>query len=174
VSDMPGTSTSSASSASAVEGARFRQVLGHFPTGVTVITAAGVDGPAGMCVGSFASVSLDPPLVAFFAGKSSTSYPAIAAAGHYCVNILGDDQEEVARVFAGKGDDKYSGIGWRPSVATGAPVLNDVLAWIDCRIDAVHEAGDHWIVVGRVLDLEIGREGGPLVFFRGGFGRYTA
>ena len=162
------------SASSTIDDARFRQVLGHFPTGVTVITAAGDGGPAGMCVGSFASVSLDPPLVAFFAGKQSTSYPAIEAAGHYCVNVLGDDQEETARVFAGKSDDKFAGIGWRSSAATGAPVLNDVLAWIDCRIDAVHEAGDHWIVVGLVLDLEIGHEGGPLVFFRGGFGRYTA
>jgi flavin reductase (DIM6/NTAB) family NADH-FMN oxidoreductase RutF len=162
------------SAAPAIDSARYRQVLGHFPTGVTVITAAGESGPVGLSVGSFSSVSLDPPLVAFFAGKASTSYPAIEAAGHYCVNILGDDQEEHARVFAGRGDDKFAGIGWRPSAATGAPVLEDVLAWIDCRIDAVHEAGDHWIVIGRVLDLEIGREGGPLVFFRGGFGRYTA
>jgi 3-hydroxy-9,10-secoandrosta-1,3,5(10)-triene-9,17-dione monooxygenase reductase component len=160
------------SSASSIDAARYRQVLGHFPTGVTVITAAGADGPAGLCVGSFASVSLDPPLVAFFAGDNSTSWPKIRAAGHYCVNILSDDQEDVARVFAGKGEDKFAGIGWRPSVATGAPVINDVLAWIDCRIGAVHEAGDHWIVVGRVADLEIGHEGGPLVFFRGGFGRY--
>ena len=158
----------------AIDSARYRQVLGHFPTGVTVVTAGGPDGPVGMCVGSFSSVSLDPPLVAFFAGKSSTSYPGIAAAGHYCVNILADDQEEQARVFAGKAEDKFAGIGWRPSVVTGAPVLHEVLAWIDCRIDTVHEAGDHWIVVGRVLDLEIGHEGGPLVFFRGGFGRYTS
>ena len=157
-----------------IDSARYRQVLGHFPTGVTVITAAAEKGPVGMCVGSFASVSLEPPLVAFFAGKSSSTYPAIEAAGHYCVNILGDGQEEEARVFASKADDKFRGIGWRPSVATGAPVVNDVLAWIDCRIETVHEAGDHWIVVGRVLDLEIGHEGGPLVFFRGGFGRYTS
>jgi 3-hydroxy-9,10-secoandrosta-1,3,5(10)-triene-9,17-dione monooxygenase reductase component len=157
-----------------VDGARYRQVLGHFPTGVTVITAATDDGPVGLCVGSFTSVSLDPPLVAFCAGDSSTSYPRIEAAGHYCVNILGEDQEDVARVFASKSDDKFAGVGWRPSPATGAPVINDVLAWIDCEIDAIHEAGDHWIVVGRVLDLEIGHEGGPLVFFRGGFGRYGA
>jgi 3-hydroxy-9,10-secoandrosta-1,3,5(10)-triene-9,17-dione monooxygenase reductase component len=119
-------------------------------------------------------VSLAPPLVMFCAGKSSSSYPHIEAAGHYCVNVLAEDQEDVARVFAAKGDDKFSGIGWRPSVATRAPVLHGVLAWIDCTIEAVHDAGDHWIVVGRVLDLEIGHEGGPLVFFRGGFGRYGA
>jgi len=159
---------------SAADGARFRQVLGHFPTGVTVVTAGTEAGPVGLCVGSFTSVSLHPPLVAFCAGFSSTSYPRIEAAGHFCVNILAEDQEEVARVFADKGDNKFSGIGWRPSVVTRAPVINDVLAWIDCEIDAIHEAGDHWIVVGRVLDLEIGHEGGPLVFFRGGFGRYSS
>ena len=169
MSDTPATSTPPAA-----DGARFRQVLGHFPTGVTVITARGETGPVGLCVGSFASVSLDPPLVMFCAGKSSSSYPAIEAAGHYCVNVLAENQEDVARVFAAKGDDKFAGIGWRPSVANRAPVLNDVLAWIDCTIEAVHEAGDHWIVVGRVVDLEIGHEGGPLVFFRGGFGRYGA
>jgi 3-hydroxy-9,10-secoandrosta-1,3,5(10)-triene-9,17-dione monooxygenase reductase component len=161
------------SASPAIDHARFRQVLGHFPTGVTVVTAKGTDGPVGLCVGSFSSVSLDPPLVAFFAGKGSTSYPAIEAAGHYCVNILAEDQEAHARVFAGKADDKFAGIGYRLSAATGAPVLHDVLAWIDCEIDAVHEAGDHWIVVGRVLDLEIGHEGRPLVFFRGGFGRFV-
>jgi flavin reductase (DIM6/NTAB) family NADH-FMN oxidoreductase RutF len=159
---------------SAADGARFRQVLGHFPTGVTVVTARTDDGPVGLCVGSFTSVSLHPPLVAFCAGYSSTSYPRIEAAGHFCVNILAEDQEEIARVFADKGDDKFAGIGWRPSVVTRAPVIHDVLAWIDCEIDAIHEAGDHWIVVGRVLDLEIGHEGGPLVFFRGGFGRYSS
>ena len=166
--------SSEASASPAIDSARYRQVLGHFPTGVTVVTAKGVEGPVGLCVGSFASVSLDPPLVAFFAGKTSTTYPAIEAAGHYCVNVLAEDQEEEARVFAGKGDDKFAGVGYRSSVVTGAPVLDNVLAWIDCEIDAVHEAGDHWIVVGRVLDLEIGHEGGPLVFFRGGFGRYTS
>jgi 3-hydroxy-9,10-secoandrosta-1,3,5(10)-triene-9,17-dione monooxygenase reductase component len=169
VSDTPATSTPPSA-----DEARFRQVLGHFPTGVTVITAASEAGPVGLCVGSFASVSLAPPLVMFCAGKSSSSYPHIEAAGHYCVNVLAEDQEDVARVFAAKGDDKFSGIGWRPSVATRAPVLHGVLAWIDCTIEAVHDAGDHWIVVGRVLDLEIGHEGGPLVFFRGGFGRYGA
>jgi 3-hydroxy-9,10-secoandrosta-1,3,5(10)-triene-9,17-dione monooxygenase reductase component len=159
---------------SAPDGARFRQVLGHFPTGVTVVTAGTEEGPVGLCVGSFTSVSLHPPLVAFCAGHSSTSYPRIEAAGHFCVNILAEDQEEIARTFAETGDDKFSGIGWRPSVVTRAPVINDVLAWIDCEIGAIHEAGDHWIVVGRVLDLEIGHEGGPLVFFRGGFGRYSS
>jgi 3-hydroxy-9,10-secoandrosta-1,3,5(10)-triene-9,17-dione monooxygenase reductase component len=162
------------SSVPVVDSARFRQVLGHFPTGVTVITAATPEGPAGLAVGSFFSVSLDPPLVAFCAGKTSTSWPKIATAGHFVVNVLAEDQEDVSRVFASKGTDKFHGIGYRPAPGTGAPVISDVLAWIDCEIDTVHEAGDHWIVIGRVLDLEVGHEGGPLVFFRGGYGRVTS
>jgi 3-hydroxy-9,10-secoandrosta-1,3,5(10)-triene-9,17-dione monooxygenase reductase component len=158
---------------STVDGAQFRQVLGHFPTGVTVITAATEQGPVGLAVGSFFSVSLDPPLVAFCAGKTSSSYPKIAEVGHYCVNVLADEQEDVCRVFATKGDDKFSSIGWHPSPINGAPVIDDVLAWIECEIEAVHEAGDHWIVIGRVLELEVGQAGGPLVFFRGGYGRYA-
>jgi 3-hydroxy-9,10-secoandrosta-1,3,5(10)-triene-9,17-dione monooxygenase reductase component len=162
------------SSVPAVDSARFRQVLGHFPTGVTVITAATAQGPAGLAVGSFFSVSLEPPLVAFCAAKTSNSWPKIADTGHFAVNVLAEDQEEVSRVFASKAVDKFEGIGYRPSPGTGAPVLSDVLAWIDCEIDTVHEAGDHWIVVGRVLDLEVGHEGAPLVFFRGGYARLTS
>jgi 3-hydroxy-9,10-secoandrosta-1,3,5(10)-triene-9,17-dione monooxygenase reductase component len=158
------------SASPAIDQAHFRQVLGHFPTGVTVITATTSDGPAGLAVGSFFSVSLDPPLVAFCAGKSSSSYPKISEAGHFVVNVLADDQEDVSRVFASKGADKFAGIGYRHGAATGAPVISDVLAWIECDIDVVHEAGDHWIVVGRVLDLGVAHEGGPLVFFRGGYG----
>lgn len=157
----------------AVDGARFRQVLGHFPTGVTVITAASPDGPVGLAVGSFFSVSLDPPLVAFCAAKTSTSYPNLEAAGHFAVNVLAEDQEAVSRIFASSGADKFAGLGHKPSPISGSPVLAGVLAWIDCDLDAVHEAGDHWIVVGRVRELEVGHEGGPLIFFRGGYGRYT-
>jgi flavin reductase (DIM6/NTAB) family NADH-FMN oxidoreductase RutF len=156
-----------------VDEAHFRQVLGHFPTGVTVVTAMSDDGPVGLSVGSFFSVSLDPPLVAFCAGKSSTSYPKIEAAGHYCVNVLAEQQEDICRVFASKADNKFATIGWRAAPVTGAPIINDVLAWIDCEIDGIHEAGDHWIVIGRTLEMDIVHEGGPLVFFRGGFGRYS-
>ena len=155
----------------AIDSARFRQVLGHFPTGVTVITAATDDGPAGLAVGSFFSVSLDPPLVAFCAGKSSTSYPKIAEAGHFVVNVLADDQEDVSRVFASKGTDKFAGIGYHRATNTGAPVIDGVLAWLGCDIHDVHEAGDHWIVLGLVHEMEIAHEGTPLVFFRGGYSR---
>lgn len=154
------------------DSARYRQVLGHFPTGVTVVTAAGTPFPVGMSVGSFASVSLDPPLVGFFAGKDSTTWPDIEAAGAFCVNILSDEQEELSRRFATKDEDKFTGIGWSPA-GSGAPLLDGVLAWIDCEIAEVVDAGDHVCVLGRVLDLGTGVDGGPLVFYRGGYGRFA-
>jgi flavin reductase (DIM6/NTAB) family NADH-FMN oxidoreductase RutF len=110
-------------------------------------------------------------LVAFCAAHSSTTWPKIKEAGAFCVNILGERQEDVCRRFAMKGGDKFTGLGWRPA-STGSPVLNDVLAWIDCTIESMHDAGDHLIVVGRVHELELGVEGTPLLFFRGGYGRF--
>ena len=154
------------------DSAKYRQVLGHFPTGVTVVTAASDEGPTGMAVGSFASVSLEPPLVAFFPGKGSASWPLIESAGAFCVNVLAADQEEVCRRFASKGGDKFAGLGWRPA-PSGAPLLDGVLAWIDCDIDSVVEAGDHFCVIGRVRELEVSHDGAPLVFFRGGYGRFA-
>jgi 3-hydroxy-9,10-secoandrosta-1,3,5(10)-triene-9,17-dione monooxygenase reductase component len=154
------------------DSAQFRQVLGHFPTGVTVVTAAPASGPVGLAVGSFASVSLDPPLVAFFPDRGSSSWPLIAEAGSFCVNILSEDQEVVCRRFATKGDDKFLGLGWRPA-GSGAPLLDGVLAWIDCRIESVTDAGDHYCVMGRVRDLGVAHDGGPLLFFRGGYGRFA-
>jgi 3-hydroxy-9,10-secoandrosta-1,3,5(10)-triene-9,17-dione monooxygenase reductase component len=156
-----------------IDESRFRQVLGHFPSGVTVITARGEDGtPAGLAVGSFASLSLDPPLVLFCAAKSSSTWPKIEAAGHFCVNILSEEQETLCRQFASKTPDKFAGVGWKPG-QSGAPILNDVLGWIDCRIESVLDGGDHHIVVGRVLELE-SSQGRPLVFYRGGYGRFEA
>ena len=154
------------------DSAQFRQVLGHFPTGVTVIAAMTDEGPVGMSVGSFFSVSLEPPLVAFCAGHSSTTWPLIKPVGSFSVNILAEDQEHVCRLMASKDVDKFSGMGWK-AASTGSPILEGVLAWIDCEIDVVHTAGDHDIVVGRVKDLEVAREGGPLLFFRGGYGAFS-
>jgi flavin reductase (DIM6/NTAB) family NADH-FMN oxidoreductase RutF len=162
------------SSGPPIDESRFRQVLGHFPTGVTVVAAKSDDEPpVGLAVGSFFSISLDPPLVGFCPGKSSSSWPKIEATGHFCVNILAEDQEDVARVFAGKGEDKFESIGWKPA-GTGSPVIRDVLAWIDCAIEDVHDAGDHYIVTGRVHELKVEREGHPLVFFRGGYGSFES
>lgn len=155
-------------SGSPVDSARFRQVLGHFATGVTVVTAAPDDQPVGMAIGSFFSVSLDPPLVGFCAGRTSTTWPQIEAARRFCVNVLAADQEDVCRVFASKEIDKFRGLGWRES-GLGSPLLHDGLAFMDCTLEATHDGGDHLIVLGRVHELEVTREAEPLVFFRGGY-----
>jgi len=148
----------------------FRQVLGQYPTGVSVVTGIAPDGaPAGLAVGSFTSVSLDPPLVAFLPATSSSSWPKIAPGKKFCVNILGADQESVCGAFASKAADKFAGLSWRPA-ASGAPILDGAVAWVDCELEAVHEAGDHLIVVGRVVDLDIERPALPLLFFQGGYG----
>lgn len=151
-----------------IDAARYRQVLGHFPTGVTVITSAADGVPLGLSVGSFFSVSLQPPLVGFCVGGQSKSWPKIRETGRFCANVLAEDQEDVCRVFASSGGDKFTGLGWRHSLS-GSPVLTDVLAWVDCTIQSEHEDGDHRLVIGRVVELEVGRETGPLVFFRGGY-----
>jgi flavin reductase (DIM6/NTAB) family NADH-FMN oxidoreductase RutF len=153
---------------------RFRQVLGHFPTGVAVITGVDAEGkPQGMAIGSFSSVSLDPPLVAFMPDRNSSSWPRFRDSGHFCVNILGSDQESVCRTFAVSGGDKFAELSWRPA-SSGAPILDGVLAWIDCDLDVVHEAGDHFIVIGAVRELETGGSTLPLVFFQGGYGRFSS
>jgi len=160
------------SSVPAFDGRRFRDVLGHFPTGVTIVTAIDQAGrPAGFAVGSFTSVSLDPPLVAFLPARSSTTFPKVREAASFCVNVLGSDQEEVCRLFAARGDDRFGRLGWTPA-PSGAPVIDGASAWLDCTIETVHEAGDHFIVVGRVHDLDVVHLGPPLVFFRGGYGRF--
>jgi flavin reductase (DIM6/NTAB) family NADH-FMN oxidoreductase RutF len=150
----------------------FRRVMGHFPTGVVIVTAPGMDGkPAGMSVGSFTSVSLDPPLVAFFPAASSTTWPKMAPAGCFCVNILASDQEHLCRAFARTGADKFLGVGWRTG-GSSAPIIEASLAWIDCDLERVDQAGDHYIVLGRVREMQIERPSVPLVFFQGGYGRF--
>lgn len=155
------------------DGATFRRVLGHYPTGVCAITATGADGaPVALVVGSFASVSLDPPLVAFFPDKGSTSWPRIRAAGRFCVNVLASDQTALCRQMAGRGADKFAGVTHRRS-AGGAPILDGVIAWIDCVLHAVHEAGDHFIVLGEVMALEVHNPARPLLFYQGGYGQFS-
>lgn len=155
--------------AGVLESHRFRRVLGHVPTGVALITATTPEGPTGMAVNSFASVSLDPPLVSFCAALTSSTWPRIEAAGAFAVNVLGAHDAELCRLFARKGCDRFAGLAHRPG-ATGAPVLDGVAAHLDCRIHAVHEAGDHVIVLGRVVHLEADEGVPPLVFHGGGYG----
>lgn len=158
--------------------AEFRAVLGNFASGVTIITApataeGGEGGPAGFACQSFASLSLDPPLVTFMVARTSTTWPRIARAGVFCVNILGAEQGELCRAFAISGADKFAGVEHAPAPVTGSPRLAAVPAWIDCRIHAVHTGGDHLIVVGRVEAIGAAGEGEPLLFHKGRFGRFA-
>jgi flavin reductase (DIM6/NTAB) family NADH-FMN oxidoreductase RutF len=153
-----------------VDGGRFREVLGHFATGITIVTADEDGEAVGFTCQAFTSLSMEPPLVALAPAKSSTSWPRIAKAGAFCVNILADDQEAICRDFAVSGGDKFRGIGYRPGVS-GAPILDGVLAWVECRFVRSHDAGDHELVVGQVLDLGV-EPGRPLLYYRGGFGRF--
>ncbi|WP_405599031.1 flavin reductase family protein [Streptomyces sp. NBC_01410] len=157
-----------------VDPGEFRRVLGHFATGVTVVTAYDEMGPAGFACQSFASLSLDPPLIAFMVARTSTTWPRIAGAGAFCVNVLGAHQGELCRGFAVSGADKFAGVPYDRAPATGSPRLESVPAWIDCTIQAVHTGGDHLIVVGRVAALGAADEAVPLLFHRGKFGRFSA
>jgi 3-hydroxy-9,10-secoandrosta-1,3,5(10)-triene-9,17-dione monooxygenase reductase component len=148
----------------------FREVLGRFATGVTVVTAMEDGQPVGFTCQAFTSLSLEPPMVALAPAKTSTSWPRIAQAGAFGVNILASDQEALCRDFAVSGGDKFANVRWRPGRA-GTPILDGVLAWLECRLGAIHDAGDHELVIGEVLALGVGR-GGPLLFYRGGFGTF--
>jgi 3-hydroxy-9,10-secoandrosta-1,3,5(10)-triene-9,17-dione monooxygenase reductase component len=154
-----------------VDPGEFRSVLGHFASGVVLVTGIYEGLPVGLTCQSFFSLSLDPPMVAMAPGKSSTSWPKVASSKAICVNILAAEQEPLAWTFAQTGADKFAGVGWSPA-ANGAPRLKDALAWIDGTVEDVYEGGDHWLVTARVIDLE-SRPGQPLLFYRGGFGGFT-
>lgn len=156
-----------------IDVAHFRAVLGHFATGIAIVTGMDAGAPAGLTCQSFVSLSLDPGLVAFCPSKKSNSWTRIDPSGAFCANVLTEDQEDLSRVFATSGADKFRGVGWRPGT-TGSPILTDVLAWIDCRIEARHDGGDHHIIIGRVVDLEAAPRGHPLLAYRGGYGRFEA
>jgi 3-hydroxy-9,10-secoandrosta-1,3,5(10)-triene-9,17-dione monooxygenase reductase component len=147
---------------------RFRQVLGHFATGVTVITGTHEGEPAGFACQAFAALSLDPPLVLFCPGRLSGTWPRIARTGQLGVNILGTGQRELARKFGVTAADKFDGVGWTPA-ANGAPILDGVLAWATCTVETVHEAGDHFVVIARVTELGDCVASDPLLFYRGRF-----
>jgi 3-hydroxy-9,10-secoandrosta-1,3,5(10)-triene-9,17-dione monooxygenase reductase component len=149
----------------------YRTVLGHFATGVALITAIDGEEPVGMACNSFTSVSLEPALVLFCAAKSSTTWPRIQAAGKWAANILDEDGEETCRLFAQKGADRFAHIQYGIG-RSGAPILREALAFVDCETIAQYDAGDHTIVVGRVLELGYASEGKPLIFYRGGYGRF--
>ena len=157
-----------------ISGDEFRRVLGHLPTGVTVVTAFTPEGPAGLAANSVTSVSLDPALVLFCPAKSSETWPALREAGSFCVNVMAGGHAEVTRRFAQKGIDRFAGVEWvtRPT----GPGLVDAVAWVECRLRQEHDAGDHTIVVADVLAIETAsdeQERLPLLFFRGRYGTFS-
>jgi 3-hydroxy-9,10-secoandrosta-1,3,5(10)-triene-9,17-dione monooxygenase reductase component len=149
---------------------RFREVLGRFATGVTVVTAFEDGVPVGFTCQAFASLSLRPPMVVLAPSKTSTSWPRMIESGAFCVNILTYEQQTVSEAFAVRRQNKFEGIPWHVGAA-GTPVLDGSLAWVECALGTVHDAGDHELVTGRVLQLGVG-EGSPLIFYRSGYGTF--
>ncbi|MGN7247445.1 flavin reductase [Janibacter anophelis] len=155
------------------DAATFREVLGHYPTGVVVVTGVHPDGdPVAMVVGTFSSVSMDPPLVAFMPGTHSGTYARLRECPSFVINVLAHDQADVCRTMAVPSDDKFERVGWSMSAA-GAPVLDDAVALIHCRREQEVLAGDHSIVLCAVDDLEVVRPVTPLLFFQGGYGGFN-
>jgi flavin reductase (DIM6/NTAB) family NADH-FMN oxidoreductase RutF len=131
------------------------------------------DEPVGLTIGSFTSVSLDPPMVGFLPGKDSSTWVAIQQSGSFCVNVLGNHQADACWTFAKPAEgSRFDGLAWH-SESTGSPVIDGSLAWIDCTINQVYEMGDHLFVLGDVTALA-GSAGDPLLFFKGGLGTFAA
>jgi len=147
----------------------FRDVLGCYPTGVCVVTSLADNGEKlALVVGSFSSISLDPPLVGFFPDKRSTTWPQIQATGRFCVNVLSADQHELSGRFASRDGARFTDLAHDTS-PSGLPLLKETVAWIDCCIAQIVEVGDHWLVVGAVEALGPGEDVAPLMFYRGGY-----
>ena len=147
-----------------------RRALGRFATGVTVITCESSLGPLGITANSFASVSLDPPLVLWSPAKGSARFAAFTEARHYAIHVMGDDQVETCLRFT-KGGDDWDGLAWERG-PNRVPVISDCLARFDCTRHAIHDGGDHAIVVGQVTSVRRGRGGRPLLFADGTYGRF--
>lgn len=143
----------------------FREALGHFCSGITVVSALVDSRPVGLTCQSFFSVSLAPPLIAFAVGKTSTSFPKVRDARVFSINVLAQTQRHVSAAFARSGTDKWAGIAWQPG-RFGQPLLDGSLAWLECEVRDVHDTGDHVLVVAEVLDLNFDRAGQPLLYFR--------
>jgi flavin reductase (DIM6/NTAB) family NADH-FMN oxidoreductase RutF len=149
----------------------FRDVVGRFPSGVSIATACGSDGEAvGVTVSSLTSVSLKPPLISFTLAMSIRSLPVFRAAQHFAISILAEDQHEICRSFATAGIDKWAATKTARGLH-GCPIVSPNVAAFECEHFACHEAGDHLIFIGRVLRLARGEKESPLVFFRSGFHR---
>lgn len=155
-----------------IEPRHFRDVMGHLPTGVVVVAARepGTGAPAGLVVGTFQSLSLDPPLVAFSVATTSSSWPKIRPAGFFSASVLADGQHDVCRAMSSKQGDKFAAVDWHES-ADSTPQIAGAHAWIDCKTTQELDGGDHVIVIAEVRRLDAGG-GQPLVFHRGRLGGY--
>jgi flavin reductase (DIM6/NTAB) family NADH-FMN oxidoreductase RutF len=148
---------------------RFRDALGCFATGITVVTARAADGaPLGVTVNSFNSVSLDPPLVLFSLDRSAARFAEFSAAGHFAVNVLRDDQQDLSHRFASRGNDAWEGLDVETG-ESGCPLLPGVLAVFECELETTYDGGDHVIFIGRVRHIDHLAAGTPLLYFRGGY-----
>jgi 3-hydroxy-9,10-secoandrosta-1,3,5(10)-triene-9,17-dione monooxygenase reductase component len=152
---------------SEIDEGKFKETLGHFATGITIVTAMEDGQPVGFTCQSFAALSLQPPMIAIAPAKSSTSWPRMVKAGAFCVNILAQDQEQLCLSFAVSRGYKFDGVCWHVGVS-GTPILHGCLATIECALDSIHDAGDHELVIGRVLSLSTGN-GSPLLFYKSRF-----
>jgi flavin reductase (DIM6/NTAB) family NADH-FMN oxidoreductase RutF len=155
-----------------VSDAEFKAVLGRFATGVTVVATCEGKTPIGLTVNAFASISLNPPLVMISIDKRSYLHSAIPQAGFFAASILTADQQDLSRRFAGQigdRDHRFHDVNWRTE-ATGAPILSEALAWVDCRVEAIYDGGDHTIILGRVEALGAA-PGDPLIYYRARYNR---
>ena len=157
----------------AIDPALFRETLGHYPTGVAVVTAVAADGkPVGMVVGTFSSVSLDPPLIAFFPASSSKSFKQLRTARTFASTSWPLTRSRSAASSRSADADKFDGVRWRPG-PLGSPILEGAVSWIECTFEEIREAGDHYVVLGRVHELAVERSTLPLLFFQGGYGQFS-
>lgn len=160
-------------SAPTIDPGLFRYVMGHYPTGVVVVTAMVDEAPVGMVLGTFASVSLDPPLVSFMPARSSSTWATLGKASEFVINVLGHDQQDACLVMARRDPEKFDKVAWEPSPVNGAPVLKNVVSAITCRTSQIVDGGDHEIVLCAVRELEVIRPVTPLLFFQGGYGSFS-
>ncbi|WP_372476856.1 flavin reductase family protein [Gordonia liuliyuniae] len=165
---IPTPESTTVATATQISSDLLREVMGHFATGIAVITAYEGRDPVGLTCQTVVSVSLEPPLVAFCPAKTSTSWPRLRRGGNVCINVLADKQGDLCRQFARSGVDKFAGVDHRPA-RNGAPLIDSALAHVEATVQSEHDAGDHTIVVCRVTGLSANATGGPLLFYRGAF-----
>jgi 3-hydroxy-9,10-secoandrosta-1,3,5(10)-triene-9,17-dione monooxygenase reductase component len=152
-----------------IDARHFRDVLGHFCSGITIIAALDGSTPVGLTCQSFFSLSLSPALIACSVSKTSTSYPVIRSIGELSVNVLADEQYAISNAFAKSGTDKWAGVLWHRGPALGQPIIDGALASLECQIDQEVDAGDHVLAIARVRHLEAHPDRTPLLFFRGAY-----